>query len=314
MYSENYSILRILSAKNMGNVKTTKLLRKMMELNQSFNDFIEEIDNDKTPNFISSELALSIKETKEHVDNYFLKLESNGIQIISMFNQNYPKSLLSKLKDKAPILLCCKGNLELLNEQCIGFCGSRTVTEKGLNAVTSIIDYINDKAIYVSGYAKGVDLKAHAYSLSKGLKTIIVLPEGILNFKVKSEIKPFIDWNRTLVISEFLPTSIWSVGNAMQRNSTIIGLSKAMVLIEAKDNGGSFNAGLKTLELEIPLFTTSYGNYNEFNKGNYILAKQGAKAFGLNKTTKKPSLGSLIELLQNPFDNVSLVKQIKLFA
>ena len=314
MYTDNYSLLRILTAKNIGNTKAYNLVQKIKSNDYNLNELIKDIDNNVKILILNETLTKNIKETKEIVDKYYNLLQERNIIILNRFSPEYPTKIISKLQDKAPLLLFCKGNTELLNEPSIGFCGSREATEKGLNTVQEIINFIGDKAIYVSGYAKGVDLKVHSHALQNNYKTIIVLPEGILNFKLKKEVKNLINWDNTLVISEFLPNSIWSVGNAMQRNSTIISLSKAMVLIEAKEHGGSYNAGLKSLELSIPLYAPRYNEDNESNKGNLILARNGAKAFGINKNTKKPALEPLIDCLQSPLNNFNTAEQQKLFG
>jgi len=85
-----------------------------------------------------------------------------------------------------------------------------------------------------------------------------VLAEGILRFRVKREIRDEWDEARTLVISEFGPNLPWSVNHAMQRNRTICGLSRAMLLIEARITGGSIQAGRDCLRLGLPLFAAVY--------------------------------------------------------
>lgn len=77
------------------------------------------------------------------------------------------------------------------------------------------------------------------------------MPEGINNFKIKQELKDILDWTRILVISKSFPSEKWMAGRAMQRNNTIIGLSDIMIVVEAGETGGSFEAGLKTISLLI---------------------------------------------------------------
>lgn len=51
-----------------------------------------------------------------------------------------------------------------------------------------------------------------------------------------------------LVVSEFDPQAKWMVSRAMKRNSTLIALSQAMLVIEAGEKGGSLDAGLKSID------------------------------------------------------------------
>ncbi len=92
------------------------------------------------------------------------------------------------------------------------------------------------------------------------------------------------DWERVVVISEFLPTRPWSIGSAMQRNSTISALSKAVMLIEAKAKGGSMETGKKCLDLGIPLFTPVYDGMPKEAAENRILLKKGAQSLRKAKT------------------------------
>lgn len=294
MNKESTLILRLLSGKNIGTKKAYNLIQQLKQKGISLADFIAEIDNGNNTNIVPANIAESIRDTKEKVAEYIEKLKRNNVKAVNRYETHYPKKLTETLKEDAPLLLFYKGNYELITQKSIGFCGSREVTEKGLSTVESIVNYIKDNAVYTSGYAKGVDLKVHESSLKNGYSTIIVLPEGILNLKIKSQISHLVNDNNTLFISEFLPDSAWSVGNAMQRNSTIIALSDAMILIEAKDHGGSYSAGLKALELNVPLYTPKYGERNEQNLGNFLLAKQGATTFGINNKTKEPVLDKLL--------------------
>lgn len=59
-----------------------------------------------------------------------------------------------------------------------------------------------------------------------GASTIIVLPEGIESFRIKKELEDIWDWNRILVLSEFMHHDKWTAGRAMLPNNTIIGLSE----------------------------------------------------------------------------------------
>jgi DNA processing protein len=315
MSNYTFSILRILSAKGIGNKKAFNLIQKLRTKSIDLIDFINGIDTGNNYSIISEDLIIRIKETRDKVNCYMNELSENKINYINRFESNYPQKLLKVLGDDAPLLLFYKGNSEILKEISIGFCGSREVSDKGLSAIKIIVDFIKDNAVYTSGYAKGVDLKVHEYSLKKGYKTIIVLPEGILNLKIKKQISDCIEWNKVLFISEFLPDSNWSVGNAMQRNSTIVGLSNAMILVEAKEHGGSYNAGLKALELNIPLYTPRYSEDNSQNIGNLLLANRGARAFGINKNTNMPALENLLgNLKSNQNDpHIRVIEQKSLF-
>ena len=101
-------------------------------------------------------------------------------------DEAYPQSLLSSLGTKAPELLYCQGNAELLLKEAVGFCGSRKASSKGLETTEALRRSGRkfEHVVVVSGNAAGVDLHAHRQALSSGGETILVLPEGINNFSI----------------------------------------------------------------------------------------------------------------------------------
>ncbi len=78
-----------------------------------------------------------------------------------------------------------------------------------------------------------------------------------------------------------MPETNWSASNAMIRNKTIVGLSNAVIIIQAgperdeKGNmSGSFNSGKVALENNIPLFVLK-PSIVENARGNLDLIKKG---------------------------------------
>jgi DNA processing protein len=78
-----------------------------------------------------------------------------------------------------------------------------------------------------------------------------------------------------LVLSEFHPDAPWSVGRAMQRNTMICALGRAMFVIEAGATGGTLAAGRTAMRLGRPLYAI---RYPDASAGNEILLHEGACA------------------------------------
>jgi DNA processing protein len=141
-----------------------------------------------------------------------------------------------------------------------------------------------------------VDTAAHYTALRTGGTTTVVLPEGMNKFRVKAPLKKVWDWARVVVISEFLPNSRWSVGNAMQRNTTICALSRAMILIEARSSGGSIAAGKACLGLKIPLFASVYGDRTKESEGNRELLSDGARPLMKSRSTHRANIQPVVDI------------------
>ncbi len=227
------------------------------------------------------------------------QLNAIGARGLVLGQDGYPQRLLRTLGDKAPPVLFCLGDPKLLDAPAVGFCGSRKASEKGLGVAADCGEQLARAAVnVVSGYATGVDMATHNAALKHGGTTTFVLAEGVLEFRIKGEIREFWDQERVAVVSEFLPRARWSVGNAMQRNRTISGLSDAMILIEAGATGGSIEAGRICLKLHHPLFAAVYDGMPEWATGNRELLALGACQLLRSRSSGRANMAVVMEVVQ----------------
>lgn len=276
-------LYRLLGVKGMGPAKANKLL-------YSIRDKVE--DAVHLEQIITG--RLNDKQQAEFMQDYLLYDKHPGITYISIFDERYPNSLKQELGANAPTVLSVMGNLNLFNKKTVGFSGSRKVSDKGIGIASDIASQLSEHDFcLVSGYANGVDMIAHKTALSCGASTIMVLPEGISSFYVRRELKDFWDWNRVLVVSEFEPFAKWMVSRAMQRNRTLIALSKAMLVIEAGEKGGSLDAGIKTIDKGKRLFVPQYAEFPVSALGNAFLLQHGAFPLKMKRTSRRTNLDML---------------------
>jgi DNA processing protein len=74
------------------------------------------------------------------------------------------------------------------------------------------------------------------------------------------------------------PTESWTVGAAMARNRLVIGLSKAVLIVECGLKSGTMNAAKVAQQMNKPLFVLRYQDVGEHVLGNEELLKSGAIA------------------------------------
>ena len=260
-------IYRLLNVKGFGVAQTNKLLWSLYRQISSSSQFESAIVQ-----------ALPPVDVESFKTDYELYRNESFVRYVSVLDDSkYPIRLINTLRQNTPTILSCIGNLDLLKKKSVGFSGSRKVSEKGLWITRDCAFQLSNKDIcIISGYASGVDIEAHKTALENGGSTIIVLPEGISSFHVRRELKPFWDWNRILVISEFMPQDKWLAARAMRRNQTIIGLSDAMLVIEAGETGGSLDAGMRTINYGKSLFVPFYSEVPQSALGNKELLRMGA--------------------------------------
>ncbi|NLZ52785.1 MAG: DNA-binding protein [Thermoanaerobacteraceae bacterium] len=268
--------LQVALAKGVGNVTLKKIIVFLQEQSLSWNDLC---CDDSLLNYVfnyKESIVQAIKNQGEHAKRISEKLHKKNIGIIYYQDPQYPKKLKKSLGEKCPAFLFYKGNIDLLNKKSVGFCGSRKASSKGLSITANCAQQLAKRDIVVvSGYAAGTDIAAHKSALQHSGGTIFVLAEGILRLSIKNEIKDFLTEKNHLFLSQYMPELTWNVGNAMKRNSVIIGLSSAMILVESGKSGGTFAAGNETLAMGRPLFVIDFAQHEVSAEANPYFIERG---------------------------------------
>jgi DNA processing protein len=210
------------------------------------------------------------------VDQKAHAMREHRIDAVFFGMPDYPSSLVSDRHPVAPIIFY-RGNKELFYRDGIGMCGSRHVSDRGVEAASRCGRYATEMGLtVVSGYAAGVDTATHLAALREGGSTVVVLAEGMDFFRVKRAFAADFDWDRILVVSQFPPSQPWRAHAAMARNAIIFGLPKALLVVEAGERGGTLAAGKGALKLGRSVIAVDFGD--ETPPGNRILIEKGARA------------------------------------
>lgn len=162
------------------------------------------------------------------------------IKIIEIDDNNYSNSLRT-IKD-APARLFCEGNIELLNTLCFSIVGSRALTPYGKRIEEKFVRELALRGItIVSGMAVGADTVAHKETLEVGGNTIAVLPCGLNNIYPCENIELFhkIIEDGGLVVTEYEENVEATDDKFLKRNRIVSGLSKGVLVVEAKHRSGT---------------------------------------------------------------------------
>ena len=277
-------IYRLLAVKGVGTVQSNRMLFAVQNKVGTVGELEQTLRS-----------QLTEEQQRQFGNFYSLRQRTPDVSYMAVPAPQYPQILIKLLRQNTPTVLSCMGNLSLLQKAKVGFSGSRKASDKGLWIARDCASQLAEQDIcVVSGYAGGVDMSAHRAALQSGGSTVIVLPEGIDAFHVKEEIKADWDWDRVLVVSEFMPHDGWMASRAMHRNNTIIALSDAMFVVEAGDTGGSLDAGLKTISMGKSLFVPRYEQIPDSAKGNPILLSKGAKPMMRKRLTSRVNIDGLV--------------------
>lgn len=238
---------------------------------EDLKEFKEIYDKISIPrNFLSDIQKLNLDEI------YNNSINSNE-KFITYESELYPESL-REIED-FPLLLFYKGSFDSINfERTISIVGSRKATESAKQNVRRIVSgFINTDVVIVSGLASGIDAASHMAALDNNLKTIAVIGSGLkykypsINSKLYDEIE-----NKGLILSEY-PFSYEPMPfNFPQRNRIVTGLSKGVIIAEAKLKSGAMISARFALEQGRELMCIPGLITNPNCEGIYHLIKNGA--------------------------------------
>src|SRR3990167_7142442 len=199
---------------------------------------------------------------------------------IDQKSKRFPQ-LLAQIADP-PKQLYCRGNLELLNSECIGVVGTRKLTSYGKESAQYITRGLATAGFtIVSGLAMGIDAVAHQITLDSGGKTIAVLGGGVddksigpqINYKLAMDILK----NHGLIISEYPEGFQANEKTFPQRNRIISGLSKGVLVVEAPLISGALITTRFATEQNRDVFAVPGNIFSPNSKGPNMLIGKGAK-------------------------------------
>ena len=217
-------------------------------------------------------------ELKRYVGKHLSYMEKNKIDIISIYDKEYP-SLLKEIYNP-PLCLYIKGNKDILNNVSMSIIGCRDATDYGLSIAKDFAYNISKCNVnIVSGLARGIDSAAHTGAVNASEKTIAVLGNGLdivypkENFNLVQKI---LNSNGT-IISEYPLGTSPKKENFPARNRIISGMSNGVIVVEAKEKSGTLITVDFAIEQGRDVFVVP-GNINSPNSyGTNELIKQGAK-------------------------------------
>lgn len=269
-------ILIWISSLGIGNSNIEKIRKYFYDLKEFW-----ECNNNQI--LAMNDLRQNVKQSiihnrnQKNIDELFEKLKKQNIDIITIFDENYPVGL--RYIDDKPNVLYLKGNLIAEDQLAIAVVGSRKATSYGKWACEKFTKELVDLGVtIISGLATGIDTVAHKTAIEQKGRTIGVLGNGLDIVYPRRNSNLYIEVAENGgVISEFpLGTEPFNY-NFPQRNRIISGLALGIVVIEAQVKSGSLITAHYGLDQGKDVFALP-GNINSvFSGGTNKLIKDGAK-------------------------------------
>ena len=229
--------------------------------------------------FVSVEAlqALDSDAVAKAVERALAWLEQPGNAIVTLADTVYPRLLL-EIPDP-PVVLYCRGRIDLLSRPALALVGSRNATAQGIsNAEQFARSFSSAGLTIVSGLAQGVDAAAHRGGLAGEGSTIAVLGTGVDiaypqgNAALAAEIA-----SQGLLLSEFPLGTKALAHNFPRRNRLISGLAQGCLVIEASLVSGSLITARAAAEQGREVFAVPGSIHSPLSKGCHALIKSGAK-------------------------------------
>jgi DNA processing protein len=233
--------------------------------------------------FKKAEEIYSSQDKLPEIEDHIIYLEEQGIRISTILDENYP-SLLQKIDDPPP-LLYFRGEFPLKKSLFVAVVGTHHATEDGKKEAILLGKAVAEMGgVVVSGLAKGIDKAAHMGAIMGGGKTYAVLGAGLKNIYPKENVAlaEEITQNGAL-LTEFPLNVPVTVGQLMARNRVVVGLSRAVIVVETQKTQGAMDAAQKASDSGKPLFVVKRGNEESLKELTAIGAVpiEGAKDLDL---------------------------------
>ena len=216
---------------------------------------------------------LNKEKVDEHLKNKLFKQLS--CQYTTIFSDDYPERL--KNINCPPFVLYYYGDLSLVNTKTIGIVGMREPSQYGIESTKMFVsELVQHNYTIVSGMARGIDGIAHQSTMDNKGHTIAVLGSGIeycyplRHRHLYEEMK-----KNHLIISEYPLMTAPKQQMFPFRNRIVAGLSKSVLVIEARQKSGTMITAGYALEQgkEVYAIPSRVFDYDGCN----VLIQQGAK-------------------------------------
>ncbi len=232
---------------------------------------IPKINENHIKQLLSPEIRLKI-------DKHLEFMVKNNVDIVSIEENEYPQ-ILKKIYDP-PVSLYIRGNKEILNNTSIAIIGCRDCTQYGKNVAKQLAYNISKSKInIVSGLARGIDSMAHIGAISANEKTIAALGNGLDRIYPSENTFLAIEILKKggAIISEYALGEGPEKQNFPERNRIVSGLSKGIIVVEAKQKSGTLITVDFALEQGRDVFVVPGNIDSKTSVGTNELIKQGAK-------------------------------------
>jgi DNA processing protein len=223
---------------------------------------------------------LTARDHVEEAEAQIADLTRRGIKVLTVRDAEYPAPL--RRSANPPPVLYCYGDLTDEDVRGVGIVGVTNPSAHGADLANRFARVLARHGhTVVSGYARGIDSAAHRGALTARGRTVMVIPTGIGRFESHEGFpSPPVLARHGAIVSEQPPDVFWTVEGALARNRITVALSKALIIVETREEGGTMHTFNIARREGKPVFVVTYRHPPPNATGNKMAIERGGIPIG----------------------------------
>ena len=273
----------IAGLQSLYNVGATHVRRFIEDFGSPYDawEAVKRVENLKPYTHISNadKRAIASSAKDEKLDYIIHKIDEYKMDVTTFLDKDFP-SILNHIYNP-PAILFMRGNRALLDKRLnrIALVGARRCSLYGRNVARMLGKELGKySTIIVSGGARGIDTHGHEGLLASQGYGIVVMGCGLDIVYPRENTKLFdrILQNNGLLVSEYPPGTPPSAKHFPARNRIISGLSRGVIVVEAKASSGSLITADMAVSEGRDVFVVPCNLLDHTADGNKFLMRNGA--------------------------------------
>jgi O-acetyl-ADP-ribose deacetylase (regulator of RNase III) len=226
----------------------------------------------------------SSTESAENINEE--ELIEKGIKKILPSDRNYPVKLLGRSARE----IFYKGNYELAKNKNLAIIVNSKPSEREKVTMKKLLDeFPKNEFTFLLGSNSSYEIDILKEIISRGFKAIVTLPCGILNFRIRSDLKQIWDYNNILVISISSPDKGWKSYESNNSFKFRMKLANATLI-----NSIEYER-FPNLEKEVNLSENKIFYVNYWKDKIDFFNRLSARKIGINPSTRKANIKPIID-------------------
>ena len=279
-YDDTIYIAGLQSLYNVGAIHVRRFIEDFGSPYDAW-EAVKKVENLKPYTHISTadKRAIASSAKDEKLDYIIHKIDEYKMDVTTFLDKDFP-SILNHIYNP-PAILFMRGNRALLDKRLnrIALVGARRCSLYGRNVARMLGKELGKySAIIVSGGARGIDTHGHEGLLASLGYGIVVMGCGLDIVYPRENTKLFdrILQNNGLLVSEYPPGTPPSAKHFPARNRIISGLSRGVIVVEAKGSSGSLITADMAVSEGRDVFVVPCNLLDHTADGNKFLMRNGA--------------------------------------